>query len=598
MLIQTKEEFDKAINEIYESEIISIDTETTGLQWYKSDRPFCLTISNNNLDYYFDLVNCPFADIKFVISVLRRLFRAYDGLIFVQNAKFDMHMLDVLDIDLSEKNIQCTWAMGRLEKNNRMSYSLDRLASEIGHKKDDTVKKYLDKNKLYAWISIPGRKTRDKKYDYSKVPLELMLPYAEKDTRITYELGKHQIKKLEEQGISQSLIDNEKAITKVFYDMEKVGVKIDLDYLEMAVRYEEAKKSVAEKDFNHLCGHTFPFVDSALNLVPVFEYLGINKPPVTDKGNESFAADWLRTLDHPIADTILQYREATKRIASYASFKYYASNGVVHCDMMQAGTATGRISISNPALQCIEKPDEDNPDLEPYNLRGCFVPRTDYCFVMMDFDQFEYRMMLNVAHELPLIEKVKGGLDVHTATAEMMGVTRKQAKTLNFMLLYGGGTQKLADTLKISYDEAASLKQTYFEKLPMVQLLFKQVMDTIKFRGYLRNLFGRRYYFDQGFEYKGVNYLIQGSTADWLKLAMVKIHKFLLERKSRLLLQIHDELVFEVHKSELDIIPTLKHLMENVTRQRPHNLLPYTVGVDISQKSWKDKEEWKQDQNS
>jgi DNA polymerase-1 len=584
MLIQTLEEFEKAEEQIYASDAISLDTETTGLYWFKQDRPFCLTISNHTLDYYFDLKT-------FLLPLLQNLLDNYQGTIFIQNAKFDMHMLESVGLSIMHKDIHCTWAMGRLEKNNRISYSLDKLGAEIGYKKDDAPKKYLDKNKLYKWIDIPGKKKRDKLYDFSLIPLEILQPYAEKDTRITLEVGLNQLAKLKEQNIPQYLIDNEKAITKVFYDMEKVGVQLDRDYLQKAMEYEEAKKVEAESNFKEITG--IDFVDSALALSPIFQALGITKPPITDKGNESFAADYLKGLDHPIADIILAHREATKRLGTYASFGYYASpSNIIHCNLMQAGTATGRISVSDPALQCIEKPDEDNPDLEPFNLRGCFVPREDYFFVMMDFDQFEYRMMLNVANELPLIAKIKEGLDVHTATALMMGVTRRQAKTLNFLLLYGGGTQKLADTLKISYDEAANLKAIYFEKLPMVKQLFRQVMNTIQYRGYLKNLFGRRYYFDKGFEYKGVNYLIQGSTADWLKFAMVKIHDFLKPYKSRLLLQIHDELLFEIHQTEKHIIPHLKYFMENVTKQRPHDLLPYTVGIDYSETSWKDKKEW------
>jgi DNA polymerase-1 len=214
---------------------------------------------------------------------------------------------------------------------------------------------------------------------------------------------------------------------------------------------------------------------------------------------------------------------------------------------------------------------------------------------MMDFDQFEYRMMVNYAREIELIEKIKSGLDVHTATAEMMNVTRKQAKTLNFLLLYGGGAQVLADKLGLSnIQEAYELKRNYFQALPAISNLFTHIMNTARTRGNIKNGFGRVYHFDPDFAYKAANYLIQGTTADWIKFSMVRIDEYLRTNnfKSHLLLQIHDELLFEVHESETHIIPILKGYMQNVSRERPHDLLPYTVGIDYSTTSWKDKKEW------
>jgi DNA polymerase-1 len=237
--------------------------------------------------------------------------------------------------------------------------------------------------------------------------------------------------------------------------------------------------------------------------------------------------------------------------------------------------------------------EKDHPDYAShYLIRRSFIPRLEYFFVMMDYDQFEYRMMVNYARETSLIEKIQSGIDVHTATAELMGVSRKEAKTINFMLLYGGGVQKLAEALNVPLTRAKFLKEKYFATLPKVQILISQIQNAVCSRGYLENWFGRRYTLPRELAYKGPNYLIQGGCADWVKIAICNIHRFLKPYKSRILLQIHDELLFEIHEEEKFIIPKLKYLMENVSHIPPHDKLRYTVGIEYSYASWQDKKVW------
>jgi DNA polymerase-1 len=255
---------------------------------------------------------------------------------------------------------------------------------------------------------------------------------------------------------------------------------------------------------------------------------------------------------------------------------------------------------------------------------------------MIDFDQMEYRLMLDYAGEKQLIELVKSGLDVHEATAQMMStesrtVSRDEAKTINFMLLYGGGTAKLAmalfptklpekelklvfeainfwsrfdlaakeafnkiDPALVEHDKpflrkAAELKELYFEKLPAVKKFIKSVQNVAIERKTLVNWMGRVYQFPvPESAFKAPNYLIQGGCADIVKIAMGRIAERLRGLKSRMVVQVHDEVVFEIHRDELNIVPELKQILESVY---PAKYLPLTCGVDHSWVSWSDKVE-------
>jgi DNA polymerase-1 len=265
-------------------------------------------------------------------------------------------------------------------------------------------------------------------------------------------------------------------------------------------------------------------------------------------------------------------------------------------------------------------------------VRKAFVPRKDFCFVMVDFEQMEYRLMLDYADETDLIAKVLGGLDIHQATADMMSVvspvSRDEAKTLNFMLLYGGGVAKLCmalykpqsseDDLKAIYGlkfmkdkmaawiaqtlrlpvkqvchdieelrKARALRELYFAQLPNVQKFIKNVQKVAENRKHIFTWDGALlHYADDSFAYKAPNGLIQGGCARIVKRAMVELHKFLKDKKSRMLVQIHDELLFEVHKSELSIVPELTRIMSNVY---PPKKLAMACSNDHSWKSWGEK---------
>jgi DNA polymerase-1 len=220
----------------------------------------------------------------------------------------------------------------------------------------------------------------------------------------------------------------------------------------------------------------------------------------------------------------------------------------------------------------------------PFPIRRAFVPRPDYIFVMIDYNQMEFRLMLDYAGELELIEQIIDGHDPHQATAELVNIPRKPAKTLNFGLLYGMGIKKLALQIGVPVDEAARFKYKYFDALPKVQMFLRKTSKRAEKASLVRDWLGRAFHFpDPEFAYKAANAIIQGGCASVVKIAMVRLGKLLEGKKSRMLLQVHDELIFEVHKDELYLVEKLQEIMETVY---PYRHIPLTCSVSHSLKSW------------
>ena len=551
---------------------LAFDSETTGLYAYLGDRPFAFSIADEGTEEY-------------IIGGMKEVPET-DGYIFIHNAKFDMHMLSVKNIPIPPR-IFCTQAISRLLSNLQPSYSLDYLGKHIGFPKDDTVKKYISKNKLYTTTVVSGKKKVDRKPHYDQVPHEIMCEYAKRDARVAYELGVHLIDKLlkrerdkpKEDPSAIPLLKNELALTYVLFEMEKLGIKVDVAYCQAAI--DNCTRQVKiQGDLYHELVHK-EFVDSNKAIKETFEEHGITGG-TTAKGNPSFSASVLETMDNKIAKCILDHRKVYKKLNTYYRnfLDLKDDDGLLHCNFVQGGTSTGRMSCREPNLQNVHK--ENNPD-EDFNPRACFIPRDGYNFFMLDYDQMEYRLMLDIAGETKLIKKIIGGMDVHAATAEAMGVERKYAKTINFMLLYGGGAQKLADALGIDLEKAEKLKNLYFEKLPMVSSFICDTIGTAKLLGHITNWFGRRCFVEEDKEYKAPNYLIQGGCGDIVKKAMVQLADYLADKKSNMVLQIHDEILFEVHKDEEHIVEQLQTIMEQAY---PHLRLPMTVGVEWSDTNW------------
>jgi DNA polymerase-1 len=579
------------------------DCETTGLKIFKEHKMFAFVIAISITEaFYFD---DEFVSWELVEEHILPLFKQEDVLWFFHNAKFDLHTLNKDFKHVVSGEIHDTQVVARLLKNDEMKYGLEdcaRRAKLINQKLSD-VKDYCMEHGLWEWDLQPGKKQRKKNFFFHKVPKDVMEPYTLADGLTTFELGMWQLEQLEKMDKTRKvnvasilpLYEMEKKITRVLQEMEHIGVQLDVPYVNRSLLLEKAKYEDAASRFEVLTGK--PFKDSDKVFKEVFDEHGLTYG-LTEKGNPSFKKDHLKPqIANPIVAAILEYRDSHKVAGSYyQTFLHFMDeDGALHANFKQSGTATGRFSVTDPALQTLKKSeddaDEDSLDAETSSqVRRCLVPRADYFFAMLDYEQMEYRVMLDYAGETSLIEQVMAGVDVHTATANMVGISRKAAKTLNFCLLYGGGAGKIAMMLGISVKAANELKAQYFAKLPRVERFIKNVISTAKNEGRIYNRFGRVYTFlDRNFAYKAPNYLIQGGCSDAMRKAMLDCYELLKGTKSRMLLQIHDELLFEVHKSEAHLVPQLQKLMKDAY---PHRLLPMGVDIEWSDKSWQEKRAW------
>jgi DNA polymerase-1 len=363
--------------------------------------------------------------------------------------------------------------------------------------------------------------------------------------------------------------------------MERAGIKIDRDYTIKAKLHAEAESFKLRALFKDLTGKDF--VDSNKVFSDIFSQFGVT-PALTAKGNPSFDSKSLEGIDNPIARAIEEIRGVDKLISTYYSnfLRLADRNDFLHADIKQAGTESGRFSYREPNLQNLAKNQKG-----PYYTRKCFVPSDDKAFVMIDYQQQEFRMMIDYAGESKLIKEILDGKDVHQATADLIGISRDQSKTINFGLLYGMGTDKLALSLKVTPKEAREIKLEYFSKLPKVEQFIKTVTRTGKARGFIYNWYGRRNHIaDPNFAYILPNHLIQGGCADVIKIAMNKIDDFLMENclHTQMKIQVHDELVLEMPPSEFGAIQEIQKIMESTYTSR--NGMVLTTSVEHSFKSW------------
>ena len=573
----TASNLNEVVSKLSLAGFLSLDTETTGLT--ETDRPFAFIIADAETEYYFDKRSIGLGPHQ--LDKVREVLSPQGRVWFLQNAKFDMRMISYLDLTIYGKIYDLT-SMARLVKNNHMLYNLDSQAKRYGMQKGgDAIKAYIKEHNLYS-VRKDFFGVEYKNPQYDQVPMDVMEPYATMDARITYDLGMTYLRVLNGTR-SMDVMKNEAALIKVCYDMERRGLLLNKQYT-MQARYHEMDLLQDVKNrYEALTGTKL--VDSAKAFQKVIG--DAYTLPKTAKGSPSLDKNAIVTVlvEAPdnvkeLARLIKEHRYYEKRISTYYDGYLNAidSGGVVHPSMWQAGTSTGRFSYSNPNLQNIPK---EKKSKEPYVIRGCFVPRPGRVFVSFDYAQMEYRLMAAYANEQEIIRRVMGGEDFHEVAAELFGVERDPAKTLNFAVLYGAGDEKLAVMLGVSLKEAKQLRLKYFMALSKVETLIEQIKRTGKVRGYVTNWFGRNLYADPQHVYALPNHLIQSGGADVVKLAMVQIAAEL--PQIPMVLQVHDQLVFEVAPHQFGYLSRIQEIMESAFP--PMNGMALKVDVEWSDKS-------------
>lgn len=610
-MIVSRETFSEFVDIASREPLLAVDTETTGLYPYKSDTLFSIVVGGEKGVWYLNFNEQEGIPENYVLSsdhiaiLQERIFNDEKRRYFFHNAKFDLAFL-------AKRGIEClgvvhdTKSIHRLIDNEAfLKFSLDNCARAAGFEKSDAVEEFIAEHGLWEWEEVPGKNKREKRKFYNEVPFDIITSYGLTDGVITYGLGKWQLARLKEleneaknlglKGYA-ALYLNETALTKTVFEMERVGVKIDLAYCKNAIEKLQNELHGVEALFKEQTGRDFQV--SAKLFADVFkdEELIYGEITATGQKNPVFDSDALAGYKHPAAGTVLEYRSKKSTLDFFLGFLHYAdSGGNIHTNFHQDGTVTGRFASSSPNLQNLKKDSEESLK-EEIVTRRAIVPREGFCFAMFDYDQMEYRLLLDRTGSMDLINKVLGGLDVHQATADLAKIKRGQAKTVNFATIYGSGDATLAASLKMVIEEARRIKDAIFNAAPEILDYIDLQKHLAETRHYIVNWFGRRARFPlvqtkKGkirLSYKATNSDIQGGCADIVKIAMNKIASFLQGKKSKLVLTIHDELVIETHFSEFDILPEIKKIMEEAY---PHRYLPLTVGVEHSFKSLADKVE-------
>ena len=581
---------------IERSQFVAVDTETYGLRQFHGDKPFSVIVVVETDAFYIPVqVSAGVTKRDLIdISGWSDLFRGKT--VFLHNAKFDMHHLATIGFRFPpECKIHDTMVASRLCDSNLISYSLDYCASHfLGAKKDDKVKQWIMDNDAFTAFRKLGTETRGTKLHFDRVPLDLIVPYGLQDGRITYDLGMEQLRLIDELDKTtfalnekaprlRDLLELEYRVTVALYEMEQQGVLLDEDVARESIAHCEEIAKKEREAYAGLTGKSFK--SSSKAIVKDLDESGydISQLSLTDKGNICVDRDALEKIDNPIAEHVLKFKDAKSRVNIFNGFIYEAdAKCKIHTSFKQSGARTGRLSSAAPNLQNLTRTSESTPHVNP---RSCITPDPGDCMVMIDYDQMEYRIMLDYAGQMDVIEMVKGGLDVHAATAGLVNIERDRAKTLNFAIIYGSGPGLIGESLGISTYDARELIDEYFHKLPDVSRFIELVKQVAKIRKFTYNWMGRQnHYYGHGAKaYAAVNHLIQGSAADVMRVGLVECRDILKCMKSSIRLTVHDELIFNVKPDELYVIPALKAAMEKAYR---HRYLPLTASVSHSWQSW------------
>ena len=585
-LITDVKELNAVLAKLNAETVVAFDTETTGLD-YDKDKLVGFSFCFDEKEAFY----VPFAHFYLGVpnqisqedakAAIRKIF---ESKVVGHNIKFDLHFvsrfLGVKTIEIYADSMILAWLI-----NPESALSLDKLSE-----------------KLLGHTMVAFKDTVKKGEDFSGVALEDACVYAAEDVFITAKLYNLFLEKLELQG-ALHLIEEARDVEFVFIQtllaMEREGIEVDGAFLEQfLVEVKERLGSLTQSIYT-LAGSEFNINSTKQLGVVLFETLGLASGKKTKTGY-STDENVLSSLKdaHPIITELLEYREVYKLYSTYIEpllkLSKESARSRVHTSFVQTGTATGRLSSKNPNLQNI-------PTRTPLGakIRAAFVAGEGRALIGIDYSQIELRLLAHFSQDAVLVDAFKHNKDIHLQTAialfgeEEGPAKRSIAKTVNFGLLYGMGQKKLSDTLGISTKEAKEIIEKYFESFPTVKSYFRSIVDSSKEKGFIETLLKRRRYFDYenatpmfraAFERESVNSVFQGSASDLIKLSMNKIHKIILEENldAKMLLQIHDELIFEVNEEEAEVLAEkFRSLMESIT---PLNI-PLKASLNIG-KNW------------
>ena len=639
-MLVTPDTYESVLTDLEQYTTWVVDVETSGLEWHGKNQICGIGVAVETGDtYYFPFRHYP--SLEAVNLHPPQLFQLMEAMnkrstLIGYNIKFDLHFLENEGLIVSDKELLDVIVLVRLTepadvREFSLTATIKRSYGEEAAEYDITTKKILRKNK---WNK-----------DFSQAPPTILGPYCEKDVEYTWKLYQDRIKELERTKQSK-IFDLEKDLTHVLYIMEKRGLPVDSNYARQAAgKILQRQEQIKERIFKSV-GREF-LLTSPAQVGEALTSLGIESVVKTSKGNSSWGEEALAQINHPVAGYMRQYRTLDKLRATY--LEPYFDINTVHSSFCNWGTLTGRLSSRDPNLQNLprthfrlsdeplsiedrevvrgrisaavaakggafnaELSDEvidtwgfigdesyDESDEEQISIRRLFVPRPGYSLVGFDYSQMEVRVFLDYFRN-PEIEALlkKEDVDFHGEAATLaFGVKeedseykyyRQMAKAITFGTIYGIGSRKLGVQLGVSMQQAADYKKQYFKGLKGSREFFEKVVRIVSSRGWIKNRYGRLYIVPKDLAYKGVNYLVQGTSADILSERMIEVDKYLQDRKSNILVQVHDEIICEIHNDELEeVAPHVQTLLQENTLG-----IPLEVDVEVCSPSWATKQDF------
>ncbi|WP_432460439.1 DNA polymerase I [Agarivorans sp. QJM3NY_25] len=574
--ILSEQQFSDWLSKLEQAELISLDTETTSLNYMQAElvglsfavEAGCaayLPLAHDYLDAPAQL------DRGWVLAQLKPLLEDPNKSKVGQNLKYDASVLARYDINLQGIRFDTM-----LE-----SYVLNSTITR--HDMDSLSLQYLQ-HKTIKFEDIAGKGA--KQLTFNQIELDVAAPYAAEDADITLRLHQALWPQLEQLPKLKQLFEEvEVPLVSILSQTERQGVRIDSALLAKHSLSLAARIDSLEKQAHDLAGEAFNLGSPKQLQTILFDKMQLPVVKKTPKGAPSTAEEVLQelALDYALPKVILEYRSLSKLKSTYTDKlpkMVEPSTGRVHTSYHQAVTATGRFSSTDPNLQNIPIRHE-----EGRKVRQAFIPAEGYKLVAIDYSQIELRIMAHLSQDKGLLKAFAAGEDIHRATAaEVFGKAlesvsadeRRSAKAINFGLIYGMSAFGLAKQLGIARGDAQAYMDRYFERYPGVLVYMDTTRDFCQAHGYVETLFGRRLYLPEinsrngmrkkAAERAAVNAPMQGTAADIIKKAMIAVAQWLTTQASehcKMLMQVHDELVFEVLESELErVVPKLTQLME------------------------------------
>lgn len=562
--VESEKEKQLLLQALMKQKSVCFDTETTGLDPLTAELVGIAFSWQAHTGFYLPLAEDRLA-CQTTLEFFRPFFESSEIEKIAHNLKYDLKVLLQYGIDVKGPTFDTMIAHYLI--NPDMRHNMDVLAETYLGYQPQSISELIGKK---------GPKQRSMR----EVPLDQQKEYAVEDADITFQLKTHFTKELQNSHLEKLFRDIEIPLVSVLADMEREGIRVDVDYLQkLSDEFGTEAQNLEERIYEQ-AGERFNLA-SPKQLGPIlFDKLKlVDKPKKTKTGQYSTAEEVLSYLakDHPIVANILEWRSVQKLNNTYVNAlpeEVNAATGRVHTQYNQAVAATGRLSSNHPNLQNIPIRTQRGQ-----LVRKAFVPRDEnHILLAADYSQIELRVIASLSGDPEMQSAFNNNEDIHASTAaKVFGVPisevsreqRSQAKTVNFGIIYGVSAFGLSNQTTLSRSEAKALIDAYYETYPRLKEYIGEQVNFARENGYVETVLGRRRYLKDinsrnpvvrgAAERNAVNAPIQGSAADIIKIAMLRIHKKLKDFDSKMLLQVHDELVFDAKKSELD---ALEHMVK------------------------------------